>query len=777
MNVSRHVQQAAALCWMIVIIIVMLFAAKSSPTFDSSIMTLLPAPDQKPVINSATEKMAKRFSHRLLLIVSGENDHELTKAINKLGTALINDNAVYAEDISSVSWRVENGALDQYRQDSFPYRFSLLDKSQLTLLKSGEYQQIQDRVLSKLFSPVPFTENALIDDPFGFFAERSLNTNSGLNVTSANGLLKVTGVKQPTYLLSITLSNDPFSSAVQNRLLTFLESEEKRLAEQDIKLVMSGMLLHAAAGADQASREISTIGVGSLIGIIVLMLVIFRRIKPLLQVMLAVSVGCAFAASFSIIVFDKVHLVTFAFGAGLVGVSIDYALHYLCAQNEKNTALLAKLFPGLLLALSSSVIAYGAQAVTPFPGLRQMAVFSVVGLVASWLTVVLWFPLLNNKASQQRLVLADQLRSLRQHFPILLENRILIFILCLFVSLAMKSIFSGQNVDDIRLLQTSPIALQQQDEQIRELLGGSNSSKFLLISGDSLETCLQTEEMLATDLDQLIEEGFLSGYQLLSSTLPSIKQQKENIRLVSDLYQTKLPDLFKTLNLSSVMLESAKSVLKNSQSPLTYEQWLTHEVSNTWRDLILEDERGNVATVIKLDAKFSEELTNKLDALTRNQKDVIFIDQVENISDLLTQYRKQVIQLVSFAYLCVLIIFIFRYKTQVWRVMSPPLIASIFTLGLLVQIEGGINLFHLMALILVLGIGLDMGIFLFETNHSHFTWLAVSLSTWTSLLAFGLLALSNTPVLHHFGLTVLIGLLFVWLLAPLFRLDHSRLHN
>ena len=74
-----------------------------------------------------------------------------------------------------------------------------------------------------------------------------------------------------------------------------------------------------------------------------------------------------------------------------------------------------------------------------------------------------------------------------------------------------------------------------------------------------------------------------------------------------------------------------------------------------------------------------------------------------------------------------------------------------------------------MALLLVLGIGLDMGIFLIETDGAPHTWLAVSLSAYTSLLAFGMLALSDTPVLHHFGLTVLIGLTIVWLVTPLMR--------
>ncbi|MCZ6579234.1 MAG: MMPL family transporter, partial [Gammaproteobacteria bacterium] len=144
-------------------------------------------------------------------------------------------------------------------------------------------------------------------------------------------------------------------------------------------------------------------------------------------------------------------------------------------------------------------------------------------------------------------------------------------------------------------------------------------------------------------------------------------------------------------------------------------------------------------------------------------------DQVQNISDLMGKFRVQVGTWVILAYLLVLIALVLRYKKQVWRIVMPPLLASVITLAILVQLEQGINLFHMMALILVLGIGLDMGIFLIETDEAPHTWLAVSLSTFTSLLAFGLLALSDTPVLHHYGLTVAIGLTLVWLFAPLMR--------
>jgi len=74
----------------------------------------------------------------------------------------------------------------------------------------------------------------------------------------------------------------------------------------------------------------------------------------------------------------------------------------------------------------------------------------------------------------------------------------------------------------------------------------------------------------------------------------------------------------------------------------------------------------------------------------------------------------------------------------------------------------------------VLGIGVYASIFLRESQGSPHTWLAVSLAAITTLLAFGLLALSQTPVLHQFGLTVLLGIVGVWLLAPCFADEPMR---
>src|SRR5690606_33127232 len=68
--------------------------------------------------------------------------------------------------------------------------------------------------------------------------------------------------------------------------------------------------------------------------------------------------------------------------------------------------------------------------------------------------------------------------------------------------------------------------------------------------------------------------------------------------------------------------------------------------------------------------------------------------------------------------------------------------------------SGGATLFHILALLLVMGLTVDTAVFYLELGLDGETWLASTLASLTSILAFGLLALSQVPLLHHFGSVV-----------------------
>src|SRR5690606_41639693 len=84
----------------------------------------------------------------------------------------------------------------------------------------------------------------------------------------------------------------------------------------------------AAHGHRQAREEASLIGSLSLLAAVGLLLVLFRTPRVLL-VVLPVAVGALSGAAACIALFGQVHVLTLVLGASLVGVSIDFPLHYL----------------------------------------------------------------------------------------------------------------------------------------------------------------------------------------------------------------------------------------------------------------------------------------------------------------------------------------------------------------------------------------------------------------------------------------------------------------
>jgi predicted exporter len=766
MKENNFTTKPVAIGWLLIVAVVILIAFWQGPKFDSSILSLLPESDQQPLVEQAIEQMSEDFSGRLVLMLSGKNEQEVRTAVTSMA-----QNLSLLTELSKVFWRVEDSETSGLRNALFPYRYSVLNTSVRKLLISGEYQRLNDRALTRLFGPLSTGGDSILEDPFGLYFELMINRSNELNLQVSNSLLKVKNTEIPSYLIVLSFDGDPFSPRLQRKLLGAIEAQQELMPASVSISGISGLLLHAAAGANQAKSEISTIGLGSLAGIVFLMLFVFRRVKPLVLLLFPVAVGCIFASAMTLLIFGRVHLVTFAFGAGLVGVSIDYALHFLCErQVSAARKVLHKILPGLLLGLFSSVMAYAAQALTPFPGLRQMAAFSAIGLCASWLTVVLWFPLMTVADTQRQLGIAGKLDRFRRKFPKLETNRVLLLLLLVPLGLALQSIWNSSAQDDIRLLQTSPASIMKQERSLHRTLGISSSSRFLLISADTLEACLQKEEQLITALEKLKTEGEISGFQALSSSLPSLRRQAENIELVQKLYDNRLASFYSLIKVPQSGFSSALSIRENTENNLlTLDIWRRLPGSERLKNHLVRQSDLVTATVIRFPGELGNSTWNRLRAISETMTGVTFVDQVQNVSGLLGKYRVQIGTWVIAAYFFVFFVLLLRYKKQVWRIVMPPLLASVFTLAILVQFEQGVNLFHLMALILVLGIGLDMGIFLMETEEAPHTWLAVSLSTITSLLAFGLLALSDTPVLHHFGVTVAIGLSLVWLIAPLMR--------
>lgn len=767
MKQRSRLVNAIASVWLLIVLLLIIMAALSHPVIDTSMMSLLPASEQKPIVKAASEKMGRQFSQRLLILVTAEQSELRKQAVRTLAEQLI-----ALPQVESVDWQLRGSEVVQAQESIFPYRYSLLTDDIAAKIDAGDTAALSQKALARIINPMGTASVSLISDPFGLMTAWLEKSVSDIQIVQDDGFLQLE--KSPmTYLMVIHLATDAFAISTQKAVLNANQQQITEMAAQGVAVQSAGLLVHAHAGALQAQKEMSTIGLGSLLGIVLLMLWVFRQWRMVALLLLPIAVGCAVATSIAFLVFKQVHMVTFAFGAGLIGVAIDYALHFMCERQVRRDVV-RHIFPGLLLGLTSSVMAYAAQALTPFPGLRQMALFSVAGLIAAWLTVLLWLPIITRGDWVSNSLAGERLVRWQMRIPSLHTHPKAIAISLLVLTLvAIGLINRGQSEDDIRLLQTSPPELIQQEQHVQELLGFSSSTQFLLLPCQQLQSCLELEHVIKPGLETLQERGIITRYRLVSDDIPALTRQQENVTKTIRLYEKELAALFETLGLSSSMKQAAMDELHADASHRLLAGSLDSPLFATGSTQIISELAEQKATVVSFAA--SRSLTEAdIAPLKQYAPDIVLVDQVGTISNLMQKYRQQILVWVSLAYFAVFLILACRYRIAAWRIVLPPLLASLFTLALLMVLLPGVNLFHTIALFLVLGIGMDIGIFLTETRQAPQTWLAVTMSVVTSLMAFGLLALSQTPVLMHFGLTVLLGLTFVWILATVLRQKHTQ---
>jgi predicted exporter len=327
--------------------------------------------------------------------------------------------------------------------------------------------------------------------------------------------------------------------------------------------------------------------------------------------------------------------------------------------------------------------------------------------------------------------------------------------------------------DDLRSLQNPPKHLFDEQIKVSRLLDAPAPAQFYLVRGTTAEAVLLREETLRARLDRLIDRRLISGYQAVSSWVPSFSAQAGRVQLI----QQKLLNEGGPLNRVAEQIgEDGKWVkrfrerLLESALPLTPEQFLAAPISAPGRYLWLGNVEGTYGNIVALRGASKDSLPILRQAAT-GLDGVQWMDKVDEVSSVLGTYRQYMSWVVVVSYFAVYGLLYPRYRRATWRVLAPTALASIVTLALLGSVGAGLQLFHVLALMLLLGIGVDYGIFLQEHSGGRdaVAWLSVALSAINTLLSFGLLSLSKTPALQAFGLTMLIGTVTVCLAVPYFR--------
>lgn len=737
----------------------------SGLSIETNILKLLPETEVDPFAEEAFSRFSDKNFKQIVVGLKVDKDADIKSLASDLTQSL-----KQTQRIERFNSQISDEEQQLIAEQIFNHRFHLLSDNDRRLLQEQGAESFVDNTQQLVYSPMSGQLLRLIpDDPL-------LLSYRYLQQSASQGNLHNSAVKMVNDFPVFTQGN--FNILVVSALLTHspFDNHTQQLVTQSInqfkqnhpklEVFTTGALFYAEHAASSAKSEISTIGFGSLIGVILLLIIAFRSSAPLILTLTSLAVGIFLAFSVVHFFFGYIHILTLVFGASLVGVAVDYAFHYFASALHNNKPL-THILMAIFMGLTSSVIGYVALYLAPFPGLQQMALFCATGLIGAFLTVILLFDKIHLRLTTPVLFLSLINRHLNISHKLAHPNFILV-LLVLPVIAGYLLLTAKHDNDNIRQLQAAPPELIQQEQILSQITSAPATNQFFLVRANDTESLIDKLSQLDSHFLQLVKQGAIDGYSHLAQYVPSKAQQSSDYQLVGEqLTASKLKPLIDIGILDPENIAELRQDYQDSQSHyLELSSWLESPLGQRFSYLSLGQIEGQQAAIISL---INIKDMVSLEQLADQTPDLYFLNKVDKISQLFSDYRQLATQMLLLAIILILILLTTRYRLlTAMHIVLAPIVAASLAIIITTFVTGSFNLFSTLALFLVFGIGIDYGLFYAEAkSRSIFIHLAISLSAFTTFLSFGLLSLSETPAIHAFGLTMLIGILTVFFLSPI----------
>jgi predicted exporter len=571
-----------------------------------------------------------------------------------------------------------------------------------------------------------------------------------------------------------------FDSGAQTAFLSRLVSTFDAIAARrggDLKLELSGANRFAVAAEQSIKRDVYRIGASSFLGVAALFFLFLGGWRSFLIVSVPPLAGILVATSLGLATLGGLDGLTIAFGASLMGIAIDYSNHILIhhklsVRSETPVQTTRRIRPSLTLGAATTIASFGGLAVTAFPAFREMSFFAAVGVVTALFAslavlpaLIPHAPALPHRSAATAEWLGRLIINLERQPKALLWFPL---VLLLLFGLALTRL---QWSDDMSQLTSFPPELIAEGRRVRERTSSLDSSRFVVGIAADAASAITLNDQIHAHLQSAIEADELGGGASLHRMLWSEGLQRRNWEIVSadpTIYD-RLDAAFVAEGFRSGSFRAFGEALANSPPPpLTLDDLEMSPLAEFLTPFVFPV--GDQIAVISYlrDIRSLEALRNRLSPL----EGVFLLDQGTFVNEIYREFRVNTLQQIAVGGVLVGLILLVRYRN--WRralvAFAPSVIVAIVLLSILAISGVRANLLHAMSLIMVMGMGVDYGVFLVDSAGDRealgATMLSLLMSCLTTVFVFGTLALSSQPSLRAIGVTTGLGILLCYLLAP-----------
>ncbi len=282
----------------------------------------------------------------------------------------------------------------------------------------------------------------------------------------------------------------------------------------EVQLAVSGTARFAVESRDRIRKDVARLSaVGSLL-ILLLLGSVLRSPRLLLTGVVPVATGALASVAAVSLAFGQVHGMTIGFGIALIGEAIDYAIYVLVQGSQ------ARLWRTIRLGVLTSLIGFSVLLLSGFPGLAQLGLFAVTGIVvAAVVTAGLLGPMFPRPpvtvprwaagALQAGLARMGRLRRV----PAIA----MVAAVAIVAALALQRPLWATSLEAL-----SPVsdAAKQLDARLRSDLGAPDLRYVVAITASDPDAALAGARQAGELLEPLVRSGVLAGFDSPARALP-----------------------------------------------------------------------------------------------------------------------------------------------------------------------------------------------------------------------------------------------------------------
>jgi len=765
---SRRNGTAVAI-WLLALAACLVIVWRSDYTADmSAFLPKSPTATQQLLVEQLKEGSLSRL---LMIGIEGSDAADRARLSQDLAARL-----QASADFASV----RNGsaaALARDREILFDHRYLLspaINKERFSV--DGLRQAIGDSI-DMLASPVGLMIKGLLArDPTGEMMELLGTVNGGASPATDHGVWVSQDGRRAILMAQTTASGA--DTDAQERALTALRQAFAAARAttgnggDEARLLVSGTPVFSVDTRATIRTEVQRLATISATGIVLLLLVVYHSATALVLGLLPVLSGALAGIAAVSLGFGGVHGLTIGFGTTLIGEAVDYSIYYFVQSQAAPPAdrrWLEAFWPTVRLGVLTSLCGFASLLFSGFPGLAQLGLYSIAGLLAA--AAVTRFVLPHLRPAQFRIRDTSALgHRLARWLNAVTRLRGAVWLLA---GIAMLVMFMHRDRlwnTGLADLSPMPAAAMALDQSLRGDLGAPDQRYLVVIRASDREAALQAAERIAAALRPLVDQGVLAGFETPTRFLPSEASQHARQAALptrADLAARLTPALAELPLRPEKLQPFLDDIATAVRMPLLTQATLAGSTLGLAVDAMLWQRPAGWLALLPLQAPASGASAGSIDPPTISQAlsqagaaDALFVDMVAESNRLYTDYLHEAI-LLSLAGLLAIIVLLgatLRSATRLWRVLAPLLAAVLLVIAALALAGERLTLLHLVGLLLIVAVGSNYALFFDRAEHGHGnepqTLASLLIANATTVIGFGILAFSKLPILHAIGITV-----------------------